>query len=209
MESWISIFCLGVPYARCQGVQPEVPSPSSVALLLRHFVLKRAGMTILTPSALPVCGYRLRLGALPKRKAGPEGPEGKFAEVTRKRRELLNRGSFAHGHGGGFAGLEHRAMSLEARRGAGVIGHAGGDADQDHGDRCDKRYSHDLQVGRAISGDKRMIHGISPRFLSVGRATRGFGSLSNADSSQKFRVDCCVLARGLQARAADAVYVID
>src|SRR4051812_28287021 len=86
MESWISIFCLGVPYARCQGVQPEVPSPSSVALLLRHFVLKGAGMTTLTPSALP-CGYRLRLGGTPQKKIGPpKRPEGKFAEVTRKRK---------------------------------------------------------------------------------------------------------------------------
>jgi len=29
-----------------------------------------------------------------------------------------------------------------------------GDTDQDHGDRCDERYGHDLQVGRAVSGNE-------------------------------------------------------
>src|SRR4051794_37147769 len=111
-----------------------------------------------------------------KKKTGAQGaPEGWLAEVTRKLETLSNGVPLNRRDGGGLAGLQHWAVGLKAG-GSAVVGHAGGDADHDHGDRCDERYGHDLQVGRAISGNERMVHGISPPVLSIGRAGWAIGS---------------------------------
>src|SRR3954463_13267335 len=203
-------FLLGRPVRALPRRSARSPVPVLCRTTPATFCTKRGGYDNTNALGAPVWLQASPRGHSPKENRAPEEARRKVCGGhSQTKRGLLNRGSFAHGHGRGLAGLEHGAMGLEARGGAGVVGHARGDADQDHGDRCNKRHSHDLQVGRAISGDKRMIHGISPRFLSVGRATRGFGSLSNADSSQKFRVDCCALADALPAKAANAVYVID
>src|SRR5438445_8239440 len=132
----------------------------------------------------------------------PRAPEEKLAEVTRKLETLSNGVPFNRGYGGGLAGLEHRAVGLQVG-GSAVVGHAGGDADHDHGDRCDERYGHDLQVGRAISGNERMVHGISPPVLSIGRAGRAIGSNSNAESQLKFRLTVADPRSGVPAKAGN------
>src|SRR6187401_2678989 len=108
--------------------------------------------------------------ASPKKNRAPQGrPKESLRRSLANEEELADCGPLGGGHGGRLAGLEHRAMGLEVRGSAGVIGHAGGDADQDHGDRCNKRYNHDLQVGRAISGNERMVHGSIPGPVSWSR----------------------------------------
>ena len=58
---------------------------------------------------------------------------------------------------GGLARSQHRPVGSSSSSRFNSR-HVGGDADRDNDSRGGKRHNHDLEVGCAVGGEKRMVH---------------------------------------------------